>query len=67
MPESPDWCRKIFMTENDDGILKAEERLEENFNINNGLITRKVHRYIETQEEYEALVYLVHEWDYGYE
>lgn len=68
MPQSSDELRKKFMTPTDDGILKAEKILEKNFVITNGHIGKRSQFYDRmTEEEGDAIDYLVHEWDYWYE
>lgn len=51
----------------DDGIQKAEDTLKTNYHVNHGIIVNRTTLHEPTEDEYNAIIFLIHEWDYSYE
>jgi hypothetical protein len=66
MPSGPQELRDIFMTEDDDGIGKAEKIIRDaGYKINRGVIM--IPATIKSKEVNQAIDYLIEEWDYACE
>jgi hypothetical protein len=62
MPQAPQWLRNKFPGDDAEALAV----LEANFNDDRGMLSLKDPTYKMTDREWEAILYLVHEWDYGY-
>lgn len=62
MPQATDELRAKFP----DDDAEALEVIRENFNDDKGWITLKDPNYKPTEREWDAVDYLIQEWDYAY-
>lgn len=62
MPQATQQLRDKFPG----GDREALTVLEANFKHDAGVFTKKTHGYVPTEREWDALDYLLDEWDYGY-
>ncbi len=62
MPQAPDSLRKKFPGSDREALAV----LKENFTETKGLISKKLATYKPTRREWDAVDYLIQEWDYAY-